>query len=158
MADIITQTTWHGNPRPIETYNTSVFIEQVSSPYYSDGRDVPVIKNVTTSTPITSVAAAIVVDIAGPATIVSFTVGGIWNNLRQAQIAVTVTDGTDYAETITNDSGSAVGPRVVATALAEAINAGSTDIVAGVDGETVTLTISPDSLATALTITLAAPV
>jgi hypothetical protein len=92
MATIITDTVWHGNPRPIETYTTSVYEGQVASPYYKDGRDVPVYNHYNTPVPLADLAPAATVDVAGPAVLVEFTLDGLWPEFTALTILLTLTD------------------------------------------------------------------
>jgi len=102
MANIVTETTWHGNPRPIESFVTTVFDAQVASPYYRDGRDVPVHNTYNTPVPLASLAPTATIDVAGPAVLVEFTLGGLWPELTSLTILLTLTDTAvgNYDETL----------------------------------------------------------
>ena len=155
MANIITETEWHGNPRPVLSYNTGVFIEQVASPYYKDGRNVPVIKNYTTPAPLTDLAPAATVDVAGPAPLVEFTLDGLWPELTSLTIYLTLTgtaDG-DYDEVLF--SSQLEGPVQAAAGVADAISL-HPELLATSDGQTVLVSaLAPVTAITITTLTVA---
>ena len=122
MATEIAATTWHGNPRPITSYVTTVFDAQVASPYYADGRDVPVHNTYNTPVPLADLAPAATIDVAGPAVLVEFTLDGLWPELTGLQILLTLT-GTavgNYDETLFSPV--LEGPVEAAAGVAAAIN------------------------------------
>ena len=70
MATLITQTQWHGNPRPVTSYASAIEDGVVASPYYADGRNVPVHKFLITAAPLGDLTPAAAILVAGPATTV----------------------------------------------------------------------------------------
>lgn len=150
MASLLSNTQWHGNPRPIKSNTSSVYVEHVPSPYYKDGRDVPVIRYFNTKEPLPDLTPTATIDVAGPATAVSFTVGGVWPELTSLDILLTIADTVagNYDETLF--SSELQGPAQVASSLATAISS-HPELTATSDGETVNITV--DAPGTAVTIT-----
>ncbi len=150
MANIVTETTWHGNPRPIESYVTTVYDSAVASPYYADGRDVPVHNTYNTSVPLADLAPAATIDVAGPAVLVEFTLDGLWPALTSLTILLTLT-GTvagNYDETLFSPV--LEGPVEAAAGVAAAINT-HPELTATSDGQKVI--VSALAPVTAITIT-----
>jgi len=150
MASLLSNTQWHGNPRPIKSNTSSVYIEHVPSPYYKDGRDVPVIRYFNTTEPLPDLTPTATIDVAGPATAVSFTVGGVWDELTSLTILLTIADTVagDYSATLV--ARELTGPVAVAADVAADIDL-HPELTATSDGETVNITV--DAPGTAVTIT-----
>ena len=121
-AALLTETQWHGNPRPVTAYASSVYIEDVVSPYYLDGRNVPTYKHTVTPVPLSDLVPRATIDIAGPAQQVEFTLDGLWPELTSLTIYLTLT-GTatgDYDEVLFSPG--LDGPVQAAAGVADAIN------------------------------------
>jgi hypothetical protein len=151
MANIVSETTWHGNPRPIESYVTTVYDSAVASPYYIDGRDVPVHNTYNTSIPLSDLAPAASISVAGPTLVVQGAVGGLWPVGSALNVAITVTGGTNISTSIVNQI-QTLSPDQFAALVADTLNTlGAGDVQCASDGELVN--ISALGAVTALTIT-----
>ena len=151
MANIVADTTWHGNPRPIESFVTTVFDAQVASPYYRDGRDVPVHNTYNTRGPLVNLAPSASISVAGPSLLVQGAVGGLWPVGSGLNVAITVTGGTDISTSINNQT-ELLSPDQFAAQVAASLNTiGAGDVQCASDGELVN--ISALGAVTALTIT-----
>lgn len=153
MANIVSSTVWHGNPRPTIIYVSTVFEETVTSPYYAKSVapvTAPVHATYLTSAPLTSVTPSVTVDTAGPAASVQVTVEGLWVDLQGVSINITRTGGAggDYIDTLFH-SGDTVGPDYTAAAIAEILN-DEVDMSATSNGQVITIT--PIAPVTSLTI------
>jgi hypothetical protein len=150
MATLITETKWHGNPRPVVAYASTLYDEMVPSPYYHDGRDVPTYASLVTAEPIETYEPSAVIDVAGPLAAVSFTLGGVFLDGKGIDIAITRTGGAvpSYANTILTE-----GPSNFydfATQVAATISLEVDMSAVAVDGVVTVTAVAP---ATALTIT-----
>jgi hypothetical protein len=96
MATLIAQTEWHGNPRPVLAYASSLEDGLVASPYYIDQRDVPVHDHIVTSVPLGDLTPTAVIDIAGPLAAVEFTLGGVYVTGKILNITIVRTTAPDY--------------------------------------------------------------
>jgi hypothetical protein len=96
MATLISQTQWHGNPRPVTAYASTVEDGLVASPYYKDGRDVPVYAHLVTAQPLGVLTPTAVIDIAGPLAAVQFTLGGVYVTGKILDITIVRTTAPDY--------------------------------------------------------------
>lgn len=155
MANIVSDTIWHGNPRPIQSYCTTVFDSAVVSPYYAKTMapaTVPTHATYNTSLPLASLTPTLTIDTTGPATAVQVTTGGLWVNLQGLSINITRTDGDD-GDYITSlfHGGTTVGPVEIASEIAEAINE-EVDMIATSEGQVITITaVSPVTSLTIVT-------
>lgn len=122
MATLLTQTQWHGNPRPITSYVSGVHDGVVASPYYKDGRDVPVNKVFNTSIPLGDLAPAANILVAGPDLVVSADVEGLWPIGAALNVAITVTGGTNISTSLVNGTTSVLSPDQFAALVADALN------------------------------------
>jgi hypothetical protein len=150
MATLITETQWHGNPRPVVAYASTLFDAQVPSPYYLDGRNVPTYASLVTSVPLETLSPTAVINVAGPLAAVSFTLGGVFLDGKGIDIAITRTGGAvpSYTNTIL-----AKGPENYddfAVQVASTISAEIDMSAVAVDGVVTVTAVAP---ATALTIT-----
>ncbi len=155
MANVITDVKWHDNPRPVASYATSVYGESVPSPYYKDGRNVPVVRHFITPEPLPDLTPRITIEEAGPSPVVAFTMEGLSSDLQGYDFVITRTDGLDgdYIDTIFH-SGPTVGPVEAAKGVASVINE-QDDMEAVAINQTVQITaVAP---VTSLTIVTAAP-
>ena len=151
MANIVSETQWHGNPRPITSYVTTVFDEAVTSPYYNDRRSVPDHDTYNTSAPLTDLAPAADILVAGPALVVSASVDGLWPVGSALNVAITVTGGTNISTSIANGTEILI-PEDFAALVADSLNTiGAGDVQCAADGNVVS--ISALGAVTALTIT-----
>ena len=150
MATIIAETQWHGNPRPVVSYATTVFVEQVASPYYADGRAVPVHLTVNTPVPLADLAPTATIDVAGPADPVEFTLDGLWPEFTALTIFLTLTDTVegDYDEVLFSPM--LEGPVTAAAGVAAVISE-HPELTATSDGQKVI--VSAEAPVTAITIT-----
>ena len=155
MATLIAETVWHGNPRPVTAYASSVYVEDVVSPYYLDGRTVPTYKHTVTPVPLTDLAPAATIDVAGPAPLVEFTLDGLWPELTSLTIFLTLT-GTavgNYDEVLFSPT--LEGPVQAAAGVADAISL-HPELLATSDGQTVIVSaLAPVSAITITTLTVA---
>jgi len=151
MANLTAETQWHNNPRPIEAFASSVYVESVASPYYSDGRDVPVTKHTVTSVPLPTLVPTATPVEAGPADVVSFDLGGFWPVGTQFDLQISVDAGTPYSLPIVLDQ--AFTSAEAAAALANAINTSEAEpsMSAGVEDAT-RVVVTAQEPATLLTI------
>ena len=138
----LNETQWHGNPRPIASYHSTVYDDAVSPIQY---------KYITTSVPLATLTPTATIDVAGPAPLVEFTLGGVWPELTSLDITITRTDGVNGDFTTTLFSPALQGPIDAANGIAEVINA-EPDLTANNDGEKVI--VSALAPVTALTITV----
>ena len=155
MASQLTETKWHGNPRPILSYATTVFDVEVASPYYKDGRDVPTYGHYVTPVPLTDLAPAATIDVAGPAPLVEFTLDGLWPELTSLTIFLTLTDTAvgDYDEELFSTK--LEGPVQAAADVAAAISL-HPELLATSDGQTVIVSaLAPVTAITITTLTVA---
>ena len=151
MATLISQTQWHGNPRPVEAYTSTIEDGLVASPYYLDGRNVAVHAHVVSSIPLGDLAPAASIVVPGPDLVVSGDVDGIWTTGSALNIAITVTGGTNISTAIANGK-PAMGPDEFASEVASALNTiGAGDVQCGSTGNVVN--ISALGAVSALTIT-----
>lgn len=86
-ATLLTETQWHGNPRGEPVYAWTVYVEDVPSPYYADGRDVPVYAYGSTDTPFSGYPEAANTDS-------TVTLTGTWYRGTGLDVAITATDAT----------------------------------------------------------------
>jgi hypothetical protein len=98
MATILAETTWHGNPRPVEAFASTFFDAQVESPYYNDRRNVPSFAHVVTSIPYTVAGAANTTP--GPAASVVFTLSGVWLVSNSLTLTIVRTTAADYGPVV----------------------------------------------------------
>ena len=155
MANIVADTQWHGNPRPITSYVTTVYDSAVESPYYRDGRDVPVHNTYNTPVPLADLAPAATIDVAGPAVLVEFTLDGLWPELTSLTILLTLTDTVagNYDETLFSPV--LEGPVEAAAGVAAAINT-HPELTATSDGQKVSVSaLAPVTAITITTLTVA---
>jgi hypothetical protein len=150
MATLITETQWHGNPRPVVAYASTIYDEMVASPYYHDGRDVPTYVSLVTPDPIEDYEPSATITTPGPAAAVVFNVGGVFLDGKGIDIAITRTGGAvpSYVNTIL-----AQGPTnydEFAVQIAAIISAEVDMSAVAVDGVVTVTAVAP---ATALTIT-----
>ena len=150
MATLITETKWHGNPRPILAYASTVFEELVVSPYYADGRTVPTYNSYVTPVPLADLAPVATATIAGPAATVEFTMDGLWKDPTALTVLITSTGGLDFSEVVSWPP-TALGPVEAASRMAALITASSGDMGATSSGQLVSVFVTAPS--TALTIT-----
>jgi hypothetical protein len=150
MATLIAETKWHGNPRPELAYASSIYDETVASPYYLDGRDVPVYLHTVTSFPITDLVADATIDVAGPLATVEFTLSGIWTAGTALDITIVRTTAPDYVATITAPAGGTFDEMAVyvATQISKELDMVAVASIGGVVGVTAVAPV------TALTITV----
>lgn len=154
MANIVSTTVWHGNPRPITSYVTTVFDDGVVSPYYAVNMapvTVPVHKTYNTPVPLASLIPTATIQEAGPSPIVGWEMNGLWRAPTQLQVAITVTGGTDISTSIAFST-DLLSPSAAAAQVVGALNLiGNGEIIAtAVDQEVYIETVAP---ATSLTIT-----
>jgi hypothetical protein len=154
MATLIAETTWHGNPRPVLAYASSVEDGVVASPYYFDQRDVPIHAHFVTSVPIGTLAPTAVADVPGPDVLVSFDVGGAWLTGSSLTILLTLVGSPDFSASL-SPGPTPAGPEAAAAAFAAAINADVGLTAAAVDRK---VTVSAVVPTTAITITTLTPV
>ena len=135
MATELTSTTWHGNPRPVTSYCTTVFNEFVASPYYADGRNVPTYTTYVTPLPLADLVPKATVLVPGPAPLVEVQIDGLWPDFSGVDVNITRTNGVngDYIDTLFH-TGETVGPVFTAEALAAIINE-EDDLTATSDGQ-----------------------
>lgn len=154
MANIVSETTWHGNPRPVESYVTTVFDESVVSPYYAPNLapvTVPVHRTYNTGVPLSDLAPAASILVAGPDLVVSAQVDGLWPTGSALNVAITVTGGTNISTSIANGK-PLMGPDEFAAEVAAALNTiGAGDVQCS--SSTNKVAISALAGVTALTIT-----
>lgn len=131
MAIVLVQETqWHGNPRPIESWNSCVYDDAVSPIQY---------RYFTTPAPIASYTPAAAIDVAGPDLVVSGSVDGLWPIGSGLSIAITVDGGTNISTTIGNGS-QLFSAEQWASEVAKALNTiGAGDVQCGATGKTVTI-------------------
>ena len=155
MANIVSETQWHGNPRPITSYVTTVFDAQVTSPYYNDRRSVPDHNTYNTPIPLQDLAPAATIDVAGPAPLVEFTLDGLWPELTALTIFLTLT-GTavgNYDETLFSTV--LEGPVAAAASVAVAISE-HPELLATSEGQKVIVSaLAPVTAITITTLTVA---
>lgn len=151
MANIITDVKWHDNPRPVASYATSVYDAQVASPYYKDGRDVPVHVHVNTPVPLQDLVPKATIDTAGPAALVDFTIDGVWREPAEIVIYLSLTDTVfgDYDDIIFAGP-DLTGPEEAASVIAGFINE-HPELTANNEGQKVI--VSALAPVTAITIT-----
>jgi hypothetical protein len=102
MATLASQTQWHGNPRPVTAYASAIFDGTVASPYYIDGRDVPLTEHIVTANELSDFAPGATNTTPGPAVLVEFTLDGVWTPTNAVlDITIVRTDGLngDYVNT-----------------------------------------------------------
>jgi hypothetical protein len=150
MATLITETQWHGNPRPVVAYASTLYNDTVPSPYYLDGRDVATYDSLVTPEPIETYEPSAVITTAGPLASVVFTLGGVFLSDKGIDIVITRTGGLNgnYINTIITK-----GPKNFndfATEVADVISVESDMTAVAVDGVVTVTAVAP---ATALTIT-----
>jgi hypothetical protein len=135
MANIVSDTQWHGNPRPITSYVTTVYDTSVASPYYADGRNVPVHETYNTPVPLVDLLPKATVLVPGPAPLVEVQIDGLWPDFSGVDVNITRTNGVngDYIDTLFH-TGETVGPVFTAEALAAIINE-EDDLTATSDGQ-----------------------
>lgn len=151
MATIIAQTEWHGNPRPVLAYATSVEDGVVASPYYGDGRDVPVIKHYVTTQPLSNLSPSASADVAGPSVLVEFSLGGLWQNPTTLTVLLT-TVGSDDVSGVWSAPAELTGPVEAAQLVSDWLNVqGAGDILCASEGEKVL--VSAINTTTSITIT-----
>jgi hypothetical protein len=149
MATLLQQTQWHGNPRPVTSYASSVEDGVVASPYYADGRDVPVYGHVVTAQPLGTLTPTAVADVPGPDVLVSFDVGGIWGSGKTLTILLTLVGSPDISTSL-SPGPTPAGPDQAAAAFAAALDKDLGVTAGAVDGK---VTISAVVPTTAITIT-----
>lgn len=151
MATLISETQWHGNPRPTEAYAWGVYVESVPSPYYKDGRDVPVYAFGKTDTPFAGYPAA-------EFTNTTVTLTGTFYRQTSLDVFVTAVDPVsgDIPVTILYvwEPGGPYTAAQAATAYADYWNAEAGTIVSAtaLDG---VITFAPAGSTTSLTVTAA---
>jgi hypothetical protein len=150
MATLITETQWHGNPRPVVAYASTIYNEMVPSPYYLDGRDVPTYGSIVTSVPLESLEPEATINTPGPLPAVVFTLAGVYLTDKGVDIAITRTGGAvpSYVNTIITKV-----PVVYddfATQVADILSVEVDMSAVAVDGVVTVTAVAP---ATALTIT-----
>ena len=150
MATLIAETQWHGNPRPTLAYASGVFIEEVASPYYKDGRNVPVTKHYVTNIPLTDLAPTATIQEAGPAPLVGWEIDGLWSDPTILSVGITVTGGTNISTAI-QFSTDILGPAQASETIAGVLRGLSDEIFVEVVGQETYIT--PVAPATSLTIT-----
>jgi len=154
MANIVSDTTWHGNPRPIESYCSTVYDKSVVSPYYAKSMGaifVPVHNTYNTPIPLSDLAPTAGGGELGPAPLVGWEMNGLWTSPTQLQVAITVTGGTGDISTSIAFSDDLLGPVDAAVQVAAALQSLSAEIeVLAVEQE---IYIQPIAPATSLTIT-----
>jgi len=157
MANIVSETQWHGNPRPITSYVTTVFEDSVVSPYYNDRRSVPDHNTYNTSVPLEALVPTPTIDILGPAAAVVFTLQGLWTSPTVLNIAITLTGNTlGDVSTAVAFSTDVLGPVGAAEAVAGVINALGLECVATTVDNVVTVTaVAPVTACTITTLTVA---
>jgi hypothetical protein len=149
MATLIAQTQWHGNPRPVTAYASSLEDGLVASPYYADQRDVVDIGHVVTAQPLGVLTPTAVADVPGPDVLVSFDVGGIWGTGKSLTILLTLV-GSPNISTSLSPGPTPAGPVQAAEAFAAALDKDLGVTAGAVDGK---VTISAVVPTTAITIT-----
>jgi len=155
MATLIAETKYHGNPRPVLSYSSTVFDEAVASPYYKDGRDVPVYNHYVTPVPLADLAPVATATIAGPAATVAFTMDGLWLDPTTLTVLITSTGGVNFSEVVAWPT-TALGPVEAAARMAALITASSGDMTATSDGVTVSVfVVAPSTALTITTLTVA---
>jgi hypothetical protein len=106
---LISQTQWHGNPRPWKTYHWVEFIAQVLSPV--TGQLVPTYNQGVSSVPFAEKDddPTGTIDVAGPAALTTFSLAGPFPKGTRMQISGTRTGGVEGAfgddVTLTEDMG-----------------------------------------------------
>jgi hypothetical protein len=149
MATLIAQTQWHGNPRPVTAYASSVEDGLVASPYYHDQRDVVDVGHFVTAQPLGVLTPTAVADVPGPDVLVSFDVGGIWGTGKSLTILLTLV-GSPNISTSLSPGPTPAGPDQAAEAFAAALDKDLGVTAGAVDGK---VTISAVVPTTAITIT-----
>lgn len=138
MPALITETQWHGNPRPITAYMSSVNDGTVESPYHINNPQVAVTRHYVTSAPLSSLAPAASIDVAGPSLVVSASVDGLWAPGSALQIAITVEGGTNISTSIANGTENIYSPDQWAAQVASVLNTlGAGEIQCGSNGNVV---------------------
>jgi hypothetical protein len=148
MATLIAQTEWHGNPRPILAYASTVEDGLVASPYYQDGRDVVVVDHFVTAQPLGTLTPTAVNTTPGPAAAVVFTLGGVWVTGKLLNITIVRTTAPDYTTSFVS-SGSIASD--FATEVALGISKELDMSAVAVDGVVTVTAVAP---VTALTTTV----
>jgi hypothetical protein len=154
MATLSAQTTWHNNPRPAEAIASSVFIEQVASPYYYDGRDVPVVKQTVTPAALTTFLPGSSIDVAGPAPVVSFSLTGLFLPDSTLTLDIQKGVGTPLNTVLTNTLGRTLNQFEAAGYAASKITSLDTQLLAKASQNTVTIELK-DPTVVSLTIVTA---
>jgi hypothetical protein len=154
MATLISQTQWHGNPRPVTSYASTLEDGLVASPYYLDGRDVPQYAHLVTAAPLGDLAPTAVADVPGPDVLVSFDVGGAWLTGSSLTILLTLV-GSPNISTSLSPGPTPAGPDQAAEAFAAALDKELSVTAGAVDGK---VTISAVVPTTSITITTLTPV
>ena len=158
MANIVSETQWHGNPRPITSYVTTVFDASVVSPYYAKTMapvTVPDHNTYNTPLPLQDLAPAATIDVAGPAPLVEFTLDGLWPELTALTIFLTLagTVAGNYDETLFSTV--LVGPVDAAADVAAAISE-HPELLATSEGQKVIVSaLAPVTAITITTLTVA---
>lgn len=156
MATLLSETQWDvdadGSPAPQPVFS-AVYDTQVASPYYRDGRDVPVTDYINSSASLSTLAPAATIITPGPSLVVVGDLDGLWPQGTVLNVAITVTGGTNISTSITQTAAATLLSTDAAVRVANFLNANyGTEILAAHTGDG-NVTISALAGVTALTIT-----
>ena len=142
------QTTWHGNPRPVESYATHLIDDAVV-----DANGYAAFSIVNSDAPLSTLAPAASVITPGPDVLVVGDLDGLWPQGTQLSVAITVTGGDDIITTIEQTAAQTLEATGAAIRVANFLNANwGYQITAGHTGGG-NVTISALTPVTGLTIT-----
>jgi hypothetical protein len=116
--ELVAEHEWHGNPRPVKSYSYTFSDPTVTNPVTGYKHLV----TVNSRTPIEDLAPAAGTIVAGPDTVVTAGVTGLWNLDKGLNVAITVEGGTDISTTIVNGTGQVLGQDAFAALVASALN------------------------------------